>query len=293
MAARRVRANALLTLTALIWGFAFVAQRLGMEHVGPFLFNGVRFGLGSLILIPLYRRMEASEGVLPSAAPRMPLGRSGLILGLVLFAGASLQQAGLCFTTAGKAGFITGLYVVLVPLLGLFLKQRTGLGTWAGAVMAACGLYFLSITGDFSIDKGDLLVLVGAFFWAGHVLLVGWLGPGMSAAQAVRLSSIQFAACAGLSLAVAAVAEPVTLEGLSGAFWAILYGGFMSVGVAYTLQVVAQRDAHPAHAAIILSLESVFAAIGGYVMLDETLGLRALVGCGLMLAGMLASQLRP
>ncbi len=290
---RTLTADLLLLLTALIWGCAFVAQRVGMEHMGPFTYNGVRFALGSLALAPLFLRLERGERGRTLRQPPLGLTRGGLLLGLVLFAGATLQQQGLVSTSAGKAGFITGLYVVLVPMLGLFLGQRAGLFTWIGAALAAAGLYFLSVTADFSVQSGDLLVFIGAFFWAGHVLFIGWLTPGLTAGQAVRLSSIQFAACAVLSLIAAFALEEVTLTGILDGAGPILYGGLMSVGVAYTLQVVAQRDANPAHAAIILNMETVFAALAGVLFLDEGMGLRALFGCGLMLTGMLLSQLKP
>jgi drug/metabolite transporter (DMT)-like permease len=238
-----------------------------------------------------------------AGADRKGMAVGGLLLGLALFAGATLQQVGLAgpqlaefgleASTAGKAGFITGLYVVLVPLFGLLLAQRPGWGTWVGAGLAVVGMYLLSVTADLTISFGDLLVLVGAFFWAGHVLLVGKLSPGLDGVDAIKLSTVQFAACAVLSLFGAVVTEEISLAGIMGAAPAIAYGGLMSVGVAYTLQVVAQRDAQPAHAAIILSLESVFAAIGGWIMLGEVLTTRGLVGCGLMLAGMVLSQLRP
>jgi len=299
MQARLLKADGLLMLTALIWGAAFVAQRLGMEHVGPFTFNGVRFALGALALQPLIWRMQrtrTSEGRssdLHQGLASARLIRYGLLAGCVLFAGAALQQVGIVYTTAGKAGFITGLYVVMVPLFGLFLRQRAGAGTWIGAIAAAAGLYLLSVNEDFSIAYGDVLELIGAVFWAGHVLLIGRLSPGMDATDAVKLASAQFAVCSLLSLGVAAATEPMALAGISAAAVPILYGGLMSVGVAYTLQVVAQRDANPAHAAIILSLEAVFAAVAGYFVLGEVLAVRALIGCGLMLGGMLLSQLRP
>ena len=176
-----VKADILLLLTATIWGFAFVAQRVGMDFVGPFTFNAVRFALGSLSLLPLILLLEkkqtgADSRQLPDNANKS-VWLGGLLTGGALFAGASLQQAGLVYTTAGKAGFITGLYVVIVPLLGLFWHQRPRIGTWLGAILAAVGLYFLSITSEFHISFGDLLVLIGAFFWAGHVLLIGWLAP--------------------------------------------------------------------------------------------------------------------
>jgi drug/metabolite transporter (DMT)-like permease len=294
MLAHKLKADGLLMLTALIWGAAFVAQRLGMEHVGPFTFNGVRFALGALALQPLIWKMQqtrAREGGGPGIAT-VRIIRCGLLAGCVLFAGAALQQVGIVHTTAGKAGFITGLYVVMVPLFGLALGQRAGAGTWIGAVAAAAGLYLLSVNEDFSIAYGDILELIGAVFWAGHVLLIGKLSPGMDGTDAVKLASAQFVVCSVLSLVAGVATEPITLAGIGGAAVPILYGGLMSVGVAYTLQVVAQRDANPAHAAIILSLEAVFAAVAGYFVLGEVLGARALAGCGLMLGGMLLSQLK-
>ncbi|MDP3427258.1 MAG: DMT family transporter [Humidesulfovibrio sp.] len=297
MHARLFKADVLLMLTAIIWGAAFVAQRLGMEHIGPFTFNGIRFALGALALQPLIWRMQATRaregGAGGQGLDSARLIRYGLLAGCVLFAGAALQQVGIVYTTAGKAGFITGLYVVMVPLFGLFLRQRAGAGTWLGALAAAVGLYLLSVNEDFTIAYGDVLELIGAVFWAVHVLLIGRLSPGMDATDAVKLASAQFAVCSLLSLGVAVATEPIVLAGISAAAVPILYGGLMSVGVAYTLQVVAQRDANPAHAAIILSMEAVFAAVAGYFVLGEVLAVRALIGCALMLGGMLVSQLRP
>jgi drug/metabolite transporter (DMT)-like permease len=291
MKTETLKSDALLLLTAIIWGFAFVAQRIGMDHVGPFTFNAIRFALGSLVLVPFivrnHRRVPAA-GRLAEIGGSGKIGFNGLMAGLVLFGGASLQQVGLVFTTAGNAGFITGLYVVIVPLLGLFFNQRTNAGSWLGAVLAAVGLYLLSITDQFTIAFGDFLVLLGAFFWAGHVLLIGWMSPRM---DSLKLAFTQFAACSVLSLLTAIGFETITVAGIVGAALPIFYGGALSVGVAYTLQVVAQRKAPPAHAAILLSLEAVFAAIGGWVVLGETLTGRGFLGCSLMLAGMLLSQL--
>jgi len=276
-------------LTALIWGGAFVAQRVGMEDVGPFTFNGVRFALGALTILPFVLRGGRTEGkksLKILTAKQAILG--GGLTGLILFGGASLQQVGLVFTTAGKAGFITGLYVVIVPLLGMLWRQRPGWGGWIGATLAAIGLYFLSVTEEFNLAPGDGWVLAGAFLWAGHVLLLGYLSPRM---DALRLACAQFAICSFLSLVVAGFTESFALGGLQKAMIPILYAGVMSVGVAYTLQVVAQRDAPPAHAAIILSLESAFAALAGWIILGEVLTARGLLGCGLMLAGMIVAQL--
>jgi drug/metabolite transporter (DMT)-like permease len=286
-----VKSDALLLLTAAIWGFAFVAQRVGMEYVGPFTFNGVRFALGSFVLLPLIlrnRKQSPARGDNPARADSKTIIFGGGVLGLTLFAAASLQQVGLVYTTAGNAGFITGLYVVIVPILGLFWQQRSSAGTWIGAFLAAAGLYLLCITDQFTISFGDFLELVGAFLWAAHVLIIGWLSPKI---DSLKLAFTQFAACSVLSLITAGFAEVITLKSLFQAAIPILYGGVLSVGVAYTLQVVAQRNAHPAHAAIFLSMEAVFAAFGGWLILNEILTPRGLVGCALMFSGMLFSQL--
>ncbi len=284
---RTLKAELLLVLAAVIWGLAFVAQRLGMEHVGPFSYNGVRFALGALALLPLLWR---NRRLIPPVGTRdwHPILAGGLLAGLILFAGASLQQMGIVYTTAGKAGFITGLYVVIVPLLGLLWGHHTPWSTWIGAGCAVAGLYLLTVADNLSLAEGDGLVLIGALFWAGHVLVIGWLSGRHI--EPVLLAGLQFVVCAVLSLATAVVTEPITVSGLQGAALPILYGGLLSVGVAYTLQVIAQRDAPPSHAAIILSLETVFAALGGWWLLNEVLSGRGLAGCALMFAGMLLSQ---
>ena len=287
MHVRTLKADLLLLLTSIIWGFAFVAQRVGMDHVGPFIFNGVRFALGSFSLVPLIW-INHKRGNFLRDAPLKTVLFGGALAGVALFLGASLQQIGIIYTTAGKAGFITGLYVVLVPILGVaFMKQKTALGTWIGSIVAVAGLYLLSVTEQFTIDQGDLLVLIGAMFWACHMHIISWFSRRIAP---LKLAFLQFVTCSFLSLVIAVIFERTTFHGLGSATIPILYGGLCSVGVAYTLQVVAQRTAHPAHAAIILSLEAVFAVIGGWMVLGETLAFRGLVGCFLMLTGMLLSQ---
>ena len=287
-----LRADWLLLLTAVIWGCAFVAQRSGMRYVGPFTFNGLRFMLGVLTLIPLIMYRNRRYGT-QSAGPlffSFEFLKRGLLIGIVLFCGASLQQIGMVFTTAGKGGFITGLYVILVPIIGLFLGHRLGWSGWVGAFLATSGMYLLSVTDTLTIERGDLWVLASAFFWASHVLILGWLSPQM---DTVKLACAQFFVCAVLSLITAAFTEPISIASIRDGTIPILYGGLLSVGIAYTLQVVAQKEAPPAHASIILSLETVFAAISGWILLDESLSLRAIFGCLLMLAGMLLVQLWP
>jgi len=325
-----IKSDLLLLLASLIWGLAFVAQRMGMEHVGPFLFNGIRFALGALTLLAVikfkvffenrivgredYKKGRGEEGKRgkgessglltadrrpptndlrqPATGSRQPAPGNrfkwgGLLLGLILFAGASLQQVGIVYTTAGNAGFITGFYVVLVPLLGLFLGQRPGPWLWIGAVLSLAGLYFLSVTDEMKISYGDLLVLACSVFWAIHVLYVGYLTRH---ASVTRLAMTQYIICAFLSFIVAFIFESNTFMGVMDAAVPILYGGILSVGVAYTLQIVGQKKAPPSHAAIILSLEAVFAAVGGALILNEGFTSRKWIGCILMLMGMLLAQ---
>ena len=227
---KTVQADLLLLLVALIWGFGFVAQRAGMEHVGPYTYNGIRFLLGGLCLLPLTfsTHRDGRADMVPGLSPL----KAGLPAGIILFAGASLQQVGLLYTTAGKAGFITGLYVIFVPVLGLLLGQRTGIGTWIGALLATAGMYLLSVQADFSINRGDLLVLLGAVFWAVHVLLLGYLSPRTCP---VRLAMIQFLLCGLFSLLVALAIESTTVQAIADAAVPILYGVVCSVGIGHTL----------------------------------------------------------
>ena len=279
----------LLLLSAVIWGFSFVAQRVGMRYVGPFTFNAVRFALGSLVLIPF--AMSAVRRRYPAGSDGGAWKRAallgGAVAGAVIFIGVSFQQIGIQYTTAGKSGFITGLYVVLVPVLGLAIGRKTSTGTWIGVLLAAIGLYLLSFTGVFTISKGDMIVLGGTVFWAIHVLLISGL---IHRTDGVLLAMVQFAACSLLSFAAALIFEKIEIAGIMAAAVPILYGGLMSVGIAYTLQVIAQRRTPPAHAAIILSLETVFAALGGWIALGEIIPARGLAGCALMLIGIVVSQ---
>ena len=261
---KEMKSVLILLLTAAIWGFAFVAQRIGMDHMGAFTFNGIRFALGSISLLPViyfFSKKSDNDKEEKIDADLNTTISSGIIAGIILFIAASLQQVGLIYTTAGKAGFITSLYIVLVPILGIFLKQKTHYTTWIGAITAVIGLYFLSINENFTVELGDFLEIIGAFFWAGHIQLIDKF---VKKVDAIKLSCVQFAACAVLSL--------------------------ITAGVAYTLQAVGQKYAKPSHAAIALSMEAVFAAIGGIILLQETLPVKGYFGCALMLAGMLITQ---
>lgn len=278
-------ANLLLLATAAIWGLGFVAQRLGMEFLGPFGFNGVRFLIGAVSMVPLIwwvSRRDTLKGLAD-----LSWLYQGLPVGLLLFVGASLQQVGMVYTTAAKAGFITGLYIILVPVLGLALRHPTSFTTWLGGAIAVIGLYQLSLGDDFSVNVGDLLNLIGAFVWAAHLL---WIDVAAKKESAVLLAAVQFTVCGLLSLLIACWFEPISVSAVVATSGPLLYAGVVSVGLAYTLQIMAQRRAHPAHAAIILSLEAVFAALGSVWLLQEPLSPRAIGGCALMLVGMLLSQ---
>ena len=291
MKSQAIRADLLMLLAAAIWGFAFVAQREGMETMGPFLFNTARFFIGTVFLLPivwyLSKKKKISTGKETSTKK---LWIAGTVAGLFLFTASSFQQVGIQYTTAGKAGFITGLYIFFVPLIGIFFGQRTGSGTWLGAFIAVIGLYLLSINEDFSIARGDLLQLICAVFFAAHVLVIGYVAKRM---DPLKLSLIQYLVSGVLSFFIAVAIEVITWQMIVDTAIPLLYAGIMSIGVGYTLQVVAQQHAKSSHAAIILGLEGAFAVLGGWLILDENLSTRGLIGCGLMLSGMFLSQLLP
>ncbi len=285
-----MKSNLMLLVAAAIWGFGFVAQRLGMNFLEPFMFNTMRFFLGSISLLPLLWFLSRKTPVkVPDKSGKPPLWKGGILCGLVLFVAAALQQYGLFYTTAAKAGFITGLYLILVPMLGILLRHKTGLTIWLGAALALAGLYLLSVNDNFTMSLGDSLIFIGSLFWAFHILVIDHFSGRV---DPIQLSAVQFLVCGFLSLVVSLAVETPTLNNIIACWKPILFAGVVSVGIAYTLQVIAQKNANPSHAAIIMSLEAVFAAIGGVWLLDETLSARAWFGCGLMMAGMLLSQVK-
>ena len=277
----------LLFLTAIIWGFAFVAQKVGAQFVGAFTFNGVRFLLGTLSLFPVIMLFEKEK--VSKEKFRKTL-KAGLIGGVVLFLASTFQQYGVEITnSAGKSGFITGLYTVFVPIAAfLFMKKKTNVLTWIGAVFAVGGLYLLCMTGDEKVGIGDLVLLVGTVFWTVHILVIDRFVAEISP---LRFAQIQFAVCAVLSIICALILEDISFVAIKSALLPILYGGLMSVGVAYTCQILGQKDADPTFSAIVLSTESVFAAIGGVLLQNETMTVSAYIGCGLIFVGIVLSQL--
>ena len=280
-----LKSDLILILTATIWGLAFVAQRIGMEYVGPFTFNGLRFVLGSISLLPVIFLTRKST----SWENNTGLVRSGTIAGIVLFFAISLQQVGLVYTTAGKAGFITGLYVVFVPIFAFLFKQgKTSTATWFGAILACIGMYLLSVTKNMDINKGDVLVLLSGICFAFHLIIIGKMTNKFNTTW---LSLFQCVVCSILSLIVAAIFETFIIADILSITLPLIYGGVFSVGIAYSLQIYGQKNSLASHAAIILSLEAVVAALGGWIILNEVLSGRGIFGCTLMFAGMLISQL--
>ena len=284
----------ILLLTAMIWGFAFVAQLVGASHVGAFTFNGIRFFLGGLSLIPVIFIFEREK--VEKSKLLLTLG-VGAVAGVILFTASTLQQMGVELTnSAGKAGFLTGLYTVLVPIIGLFMGRKTRPNIWIGAVLAVIGLYLLSFSEGFnSIGRGDIVLIIGAVMWALHIIVIDRFGDRI---YSLRFAMTQFLICAVLSSACAFIFEDVSFSAILDAKLPILYAGFMSVGVAYTCQIIGQKNADPTYASIILSTESLFSALGELLLLglilkwDYTpLSPMNYVGCAVIFCGIIISQI--
>ena len=294
-----------LLLAATIWGIAFVAQSVGMEYVGPFTFNGVRSLIGAAVLVPVIFLLNRSKDTASAPAAEFPatgaknadtsspyktrdLWIGGIACGIALFAASNFQQFGIKYTTVGKAGFITACYIVIVPIIGFFLKKKCSPFIWAAVVMALIGLYLLCITDGFSIGLGDVLVLVCAFLFSLHILVIDYFSPK---ADGVKLSCIQFLVCGILSMIPALVLEHPQISSILTAWLPILYAGIMSCGVAYTLQIVGQKNVNPTVASLILSLESCISVLAGWVILGQKLSAKELLGCVIMFAAIILAQL--
>ncbi len=282
----KIRSTVLLFLTAIIWGFAFVAQRAGADHLGSFSYNAIRYALGALSLVPVVLIFERDK---PDKAKIKRTVLFSVLTGIIMFSAVSLQQFGIVITNSvGKASFITGLYTVLVPIFAMFIGKRTRVNTWIGALLAIGGLYFLCFEGTGGIGIGDVLLLACSALWAMHILVVDTVVEKISP---LKFSMIQFFVCSALCFICAFIFEDITPGAVSAAAIPILYGGIMSVGIAYTCQILGQKGADPTYSAIILSTESVFGAIGGALLLNEKMNEMAGLGCALIFAGILVSQL--
>ena len=287
----------LLLLTAFIWGVAFVAQSVGMDYVGPLTFNAVRFIIGAIFLIPciafldkLKEKENQAAGKNTPAAPqnKKVLITGGICCGIAIAAASTLQQYGIAYTTVGKAGFITALYIVIVPILGIFLKKKPRLIIWFSVLLALVGLYFLCMTDSLSFSKGDTLVLLCAFVFSLHIMIIDHFSPMV---DGVRMSCIQFAVAGILCGIPALIFEHPTFSSLIAAWAPVLYAGILSCGVAYTLQIVAQKNYDPTVASLLLSLESVFSVLAGWVILHQALSPREIFGCVLVFIAIILVQL--
>ena len=291
--------NFLLMLAALIWGSAFVAQSVGMDYLGPFSFNCVRSFMGSLVLLPVIwfmdrQKKETAEhdGQKTEEGTREQnkkvLLSGGLCCGVILTLSTSLQQIGIKYTTAGKAGFITALYILIVPLLGLILGKKVGIKTWIGVALAVAGMYLLCIKEGFSISYGDFMVLLCALIFSLHILAVDYFSPRV---DGIRLSCIQFFVCGCISAVPMLVWEHPEISQIIRAWQPLAYAGVLSSGVAYTLQIVTQKHLNPTVASLLMSLESVFAVLTGWLVLNERLSLKELLGCVLVFTAIILAQL--
>ena len=292
----QMKNSLLLLLTSFIWGVAFVAQSVGGEAVGCFTFNGVRSLIGAFVLIPVIYFLDnqkkkelGEEKFLEQKGDSKRLLLGGVCCGVMLCIASNFQQFGISFTTVGKAGFITAMYILIVPILGLFMKKKVGVKVWLGVVLATIGLYMLCMTSEsFSLSKGDFLVLICAGFFSLHILIIDYFSPKV---DGVRMSCIQFFVCGIISVIIAFIFESPSLSAILSGWLPILYAGVLSCGVAYTLQIVGQKNMDPTVASLILSVESVFSVLAGWLILNQTMTLREFSGCGLMFLAIILAQL--
>lgn len=293
---KSLRSSSMLTLTALIWGVAFVAQSEGMNYVGAFTFNACRFIVGGLVLVPCIFLLKKGNGdqrmqFKPDRRTQARQRRTGIIggfcCGLFIWVGSTLQQFGIAQTTVGKAGFITSLYIIIVPILGLFLKKKVGLNIWLSVAIAAAGMYLLCITDGFSISRGDFLVFLCAVGFSLHILVIDYFSPK---ADGVVISCVQFFTAGIISSVFMFLFERPAWDAVMAAWAPVLYAGVMSCGVGYTLQVVAQKHVEPTIASLIMSLESVFSLLAGWVLLGQKMSLKELSGCVLVFGAIVLAQ---
>lgn len=292
----KFKGDLLLLITAMIFGTAFVSQKLGMQYIGPFTFGAVRFLLGTIVLLfIIYAQTRIQKSSISRANNTnsknhryINLLKGGCLCGITLFFAASFQQWGTRQTSAGKAGFITTLYILLVPLLGLFLQKKVDKLTWFSIAVSTVGLYLLCVKSDFSIQRGDAIVLISTLFWAIQILEVDAF---VDKVDAIKLSCVQFATAATLSFIVAIFFEHPEIKAIMSSSGPILYNSIVVIGIAFTFQIIGQKYTSPTPAALILSTESVFAVISGVIILNETLSLREIIGCAFMLFAIIITQL--
>lgn len=289
----KVRNSCLLFLTACIWGSSFVAQSVGMDYIGPYTFNCLRFLIGGLVLLPViffsrHRKKDQKDRSKDRTLQKKEMLCGGIVCGVVLCIASTLQQIGIIYTTAGKAGFLTAMYIVLVPVLGLFLKRKAGLQLWISVGLALIGLYLLCMKGAFSLNGGDVLLILCAVGFSVHIMVVDYFSPKL---DGMILSCIQFLVAGLISGIGMLLSEQFDWHMVLLAAKPILYSGVLSCGVGYTLQVIAQKGLNPTVASLLMSLESVVSVIAGFLVLHEVLSGRELLGCVFMFAAVILAQI--
>jgi drug/metabolite transporter (DMT)-like permease len=292
MKQHKLRGSIMLLITAAIWGLAFVAQSDGMNYVGPFTYNACRTLIGGFVLIPVIGLLRLLPDKSPEKREKAPLRTTvtgGVICGLIFTVAGMLQQYGISMTTAGKAGFVTALYIIIVPIFGFVIYRRTSLKAWICCLVAIAGFYLLCINEGFNVSTGDLLVLACAFFFAAHIMVIDHFNA--KNADGTLMSCIQFFTAGTIMLVCMFIFEQPSFDAILAAWLPILYGGVMSCGVAYTLQIIGQRYTDPTAATLLMSLESVFAALSGWLLLNETLSIKELAGCTLVFIAVVAAQI--
>lgn len=291
---RQLRAGLLLTLTALIWGAAFVAQSVGMDYVGPYTYLCSRSVIGGIVLLPVIKFFgKDPETVSPDvnsdkAKNKKILITGGICCGIALFVASILQQIGIKYTTVGKAGFITSLYMIIVPIIGIILGRKASKKVWFSVLIAIIGMYFLCMNGESGLNKGDLLVLCCAVGFSFHILIIDHFSPKVNG---IKMSCIQFWICAAISAIFMFIFEKPDINSIIAAWAPILYAGALSSGAGYTLQIVAQKDIDPTVASLICSLESVFSVLFGWILLRQALSAKELFGCILVFIGVILTQI--
>ena len=292
MSGKRLRANLLLLLTAMIWGAAFVSQRVSMDYIGPFTFLCSRSVLGGVVLLPLIAVFSNRAPEMEPPAGNKLLFSGGLLCGAALFVASTLQQIGIQYTSVGKAGFLTAMYIILIPLCGVFLRRRIVARVWIAVAVAVAGMYFLCLHGSGigGINRGDMLEFACAICFAGHIMIIDRYAGRV---DGVKMSCIQFFVCGALSFVCMWIFEEPSWKSILAAGVPIVYAGVLSSGVGYTLQIVAQRDTDPTVASLLMSLEAVFSLIAGWIILGQRLTGWELLGCALMFAAIVWVQLPP
>ena len=291
-----LRGESMLFLAAFIWGIAFVAQRVGGNMIGSFTFNTVRMFIGGFTLLPCIYLLRKKANIKKehTVTKKQWLNKNkrlytgGILCGIILFVASNLQQVGLSYTTASKAGFITALYIIIVPIIGIFFKKYPSINLWISIFFALCGMYLLCITDGFKISNGDILVILSAFSFSIHILAIDYFS---SYVDGVKMSCIQFFVCGLLSFIAMFLFETPVLSSILHAWIPLLYTGVLSCGVAYTFQILGQKDVIPSIASLIMSLEAVFCAIGGWVLLGESLSIKELIGCILVFSAIILAQI--